>query len=93
MTGHTWGFTSRIVSDVPVLFCLILVRTLTGASVHHDVRWNGVERHDRQMTPAHGASDEQDRDVEPSLLTSTGEEGPDDPGSLLVSRSSLFPPL
>ena len=33
---------------VPVLFCLTLVRTLTGASVHHDVRWDGMERLDRQ---------------------------------------------
>ena len=54
-----------------MLFCLILVRTLTGASVHYDVRWDGVERHDRQMTSAHGTSDEQGRDMEPSLLTST----------------------
>ena len=41
------GFTSRTVSDVPVLFYLILVRTLTGASVHHAIRRDGVERHDR----------------------------------------------
>jgi len=59
-----------------MLFCLILVRTLTGASVHHDVRRDRVERHDRQMTPAHGASDEQGRDMEPSLLTSTGSAEP-----------------
>ena len=51
-----------------MLFCLTLVRTLTGASVHHDVRRDGVERHDRQMTPAHGASDEQGREMEPSLI-------------------------
>ena len=56
---------------VLVLFCLTLVRTLTGASVHHDVSRDGVERHDRQMMAAHGASDEQDRDMEPFLLTST----------------------
>ena len=59
-------------SDMPVLFCLILVRTLIGSSVHHNVHLDGVERHDRQMMPAHGASDEQGRDMEPSLLTSTG---------------------
>ena len=76
MMGHTWGFTSRIVSDVPVMFSLILVRTLTDASVHHDVRRDGVERHDRQMTLAHGASDEQGHDMEPSLLTSIGSAGP-----------------
>ena len=29
-----------------MLFCLILVRTLTGASVHHDVRRDRVARHD-----------------------------------------------
>ena len=69
-------FTSRTVSDVPVLFCLILVWTLTGALVHHDVRRDGVERHDRQMTPAYGASDEQGRDMEPSWLTSTEAAGP-----------------
>ena len=51
-------FTSRTVSDVPMLFCLILVWTLIGTSVHHDVRRDGVERHDRQMTPTHGTSDE-----------------------------------
>ena len=62
--------------DVPVLFCLTLLRTLTGASVHHDVRQNGVEHHDRRMMHAHGASDEQDHDVEPSLLTSIGLVGP-----------------
>jgi len=59
-----------------VLFCLTLVRTLTGVSVHHDVRQDGVERLDWRMTPAHGASDRQDRDVDPSLLTSTGSAGP-----------------
>ena len=58
-------------SGVLVLFGLILVRTLTDALVHHDVRRDGVERHDRQMMPAHGASDEQGRDVESSLLSST----------------------
>ena len=76
MTGHTWGFTSRTVSGVPVLFCLVLVRMLTGASVHHDVRRDVVECHDRQMTSTHGTSDEQGRDMEPSLLTSTGSVGP-----------------
>ena len=76
MMGHTWGFTSRIVSDELVLFYLILVRMLTGASVHHDVCQDEVERHDRQMTPAYGASDEQGRDMEPSLLTSIGSAGP-----------------
>ena len=76
ITGYTWGFTSRTVSDVPVLFCLILVRTLTGASVHHDVRRDGVERHDQHMTYVHGASDEQGHDMEPSLLTSIGSAGP-----------------
>ena len=76
MTGHTWGFTSRTVSGMPVLFCLILVRTLIGASVHHDVRRDRVKRHDRQMTPVHDASDEQGRDKELSLLTSTGSAGP-----------------
>ena len=55
MTGHTWGFTSRTVSGVLVLFYLTLVQTLTGASVHHNVRRDGVERHDRQIAPAHGA--------------------------------------
>ena len=63
------------VLDVPVLFCLTLVRTLIGASVHHDVRRDGMERHDRQMMPAHGVSDEQGRDMESSLLTSTGSAG------------------
>ena len=76
MTGHTWGFTLRIVLGMPVLFYLILVRTLIGVSVHHDVCRDEVERHDRQMTPAHGASDEQGRDMEPSLLTSTRSTGP-----------------
>ena len=47
---------SRTVSDVSVLFCLILVRTLTGVSVQHDIRRDGVERRDWQMTPMHGAS-------------------------------------
>ena len=76
MTRHTWGLTSRTVLDVPALFCLTLVRTLIGVSVHHDVRRDGVERHDRQMVPTHGASDEQDRYMEPSLLTSIGSVGP-----------------
>ena len=49
---------------------------VTGMSVHHDVRWDGMEPHDRQMTPAHGASDGQGHDVEPSLLTSTVSVGP-----------------
>ena len=57
---------------MPVLFCLILVRTLTGASVHHDVRRDGVECHDWQMTSAHGTSDGQGHDVELSLLTWIG---------------------
>ena len=80
-----------------MLFCLTLVRTLTGASVHHDVHQDGVERHDPQTTPAHSASDGQGRDVEPSLLTSTGsvgphkgEEGPSDPRSLLLSLSLVL---
>ena len=74
--GHTWGITSGTASDVPVLFCLTLVRALTGTSVHHDVRQDGVERQDRETMPAHGASDGQDNDVELSLLTSTGSVGP-----------------
>ena len=45
-------------SGVPVLFCLILIRMLTGTLVHHDIRRDGVERHDRQMTLMHGASNE-----------------------------------
>ena len=76
MMGHTWVFTSGIMSDVLMLFCLTLVRTLTGMLVHHDVHRDGVERHDWQMTPAHGTSDEQGRDMEPSLLTSTGSVRP-----------------
>ena len=28
-----------------MLFCLTLKRTLIGASVNHDVRWNGMECH------------------------------------------------
>ena len=44
---------------MPVLFWLTLIRTLTGTSVHHDARRDGMGRHDRQMTPAHGSSDEQ----------------------------------
>ena len=59
-----------------MLFYITLLQTLTDALVHNDVRQDGMERYDRQMTPAHGASDEQDRDVEPSLLTSTGSAGP-----------------
>ena len=74
--GHTWGFTLGTASDVPVLFCLTLVRELTGASVHHNVRQDRVERHDREMTPAHGTSDGQGRDVELSLWTSIGSVGP-----------------
>ena len=76
MKGRTWGFTSGIASGVLVLFDLTLVQGLTGASVHHDVRQDGVERHDREMMPAHGASGGQGRDVELSLLTSTGSAGP-----------------
>ena len=76
VTGHTRGFTSGTASDVPVLFCLTLVQTLIDASVHHDVRQDAVERHDREMTPAHGASDGQGRDMELSLLTSIGSVGP-----------------
>ena len=59
-----------------MLFCPTLVRGLTGASVHHNVRQDRVERHDRDTIPAHGASDGQGRDVELSLLTSTGSAGP-----------------
>ena len=65
--GPTWGFTSRTVSGMPVLFCLILVRTLIGALVHHGVRRDGVEHHDQQMTLVHGASNEYDHDMEASL--------------------------
>ena len=61
---------------VPMLFCLILVRMLIGTSVHHDVRREGVERHDQQMMPMHGASDEQGRNMELSLLMSIGLVGP-----------------
>ena len=63
--------------NVPVLFCITLVRTLTGTSVHHDVCQDGVEHHDWETTPAHGASDGQGRDVELSLLTSIGSVGPE----------------
>ena len=63
-------------SGMLVLFCLILIRTLIGVSVHHDVCRDEVERHDRQMTPAHGVGDEQGHDMEPSLLTSIGSAGP-----------------
>ena len=76
MMGHTRQFTSRTVSGMLVLLCLTLIRTLTGTSVHRDVRRDGVERHDRQMTPAHGASDGQGRDEKLSLLTSIGSMGP-----------------
>jgi len=76
MMGHTWEFTLGTASGVPVLFCLTLVRALTGAPVHHDVRQDGVKRHDRETTPAHGANDGQGHDVELSLLTSTGSAGP-----------------
>ena len=55
-----------------MLFCLTLVRALTGTSVHHDVRQDGVERNDRETTLAHGASDGQGHDVDLSLLTSIG---------------------
>ena len=82
---------------MPVLFCLTLVQTLTDASIHHDVRRDRVERHDRQMTPAYVASDEQGRDMKLSLLTSTGwqdshegEEGPGNPRSLLLSLVLLL---
>ena len=75
MTGHTWGFTSGIASDIPVLFCLTLVRALIGASVHHDVRQDRVERHDWKMTPTQGASNEQGHNMELSMLTSTGSVG------------------
>ena len=76
MTGHTWGFTSGTASGVPVLFCLTPVRALIGVSVHHDVRDDGVEHHDQEMTPAHGTSDGQGHDMELSLLTSIGSVGP-----------------
>ena len=76
MTGHTWGFTSGTASGVPVLFYLTLVRALTCVSVHHNVRQDGVERHDRETMPAHGTNDGQGRDVELSLLTSIGLVGP-----------------
>ena len=56
-------------------FCVTLVQGLIGVSVHHDVCQDGVERHDRETTPAYGASDGQGRDVELSLLTSTGSVG------------------
>ena len=59
-----------------MLFYLTLVRALIGVLVHHDVRKDGVERYDREMTPTHGASDRQGHDVELSLLTSTGLAGP-----------------
>ena len=74
--GHAWGFTLGTALGEPVLFHLTPVRTLTGMSIHHDVRQDEVERHDRQTTPAHGASDGQDHDVAPPLLTSIGSAGP-----------------
>ena len=58
------------------LFRLTPIQTLMGALIHHNVCQDGVERHDRQMTPAYGVSDGQGRDVESSLLTSTGSRGP-----------------
>ena len=57
MTGHTRGFTSGTVLGVLVLFLLTLVGTLTVVSVHRNVHQDGVELHDQQMTPVHGASD------------------------------------
>ena len=46
------------------------------------------------MAPAHGATDGQDRDVKPSLLTSTGSadlhEGEEGPGDLKGLRLSLW---
>ena len=63
-------------SGIPVLFYLTLIRGLTDASVHHDIRQDGVERHDQETTPAHGASDGQGHDVELSLLMSIGSAGP-----------------
>ena len=62
-------------SGVPVLFYLTPVRTLIGVLVRHDVRQDRVEHHDQETTPAYGASDGQGRDVELSLLTSTGSAG------------------
>ena len=62
-------------SDVPVLFCLILVWTLIGTSVHHDIRQDGVERHDRETMPAHGTSGRQGHDMELSMLMSIGSVG------------------
>ena len=58
-----------------MLFCLTIVRTMTGASVYHDVRQDEMERHDRQTTSARDASYGQGHDVELSLLTSTGLAG------------------
>ena len=57
VTGHTWGFASGTASGIPVLFYLTLIRALTGTLVHHDVRQDGVERHNQEMTPAHDAND------------------------------------
>jgi len=45
-------------------------------SASHTIRWDGMERHDQLTAPAYGASDEQGRDVEPSLSSSTGTAGP-----------------
>ena len=97
LVGHTGGFTSGTLLGVPVLFCLILVRALTGVSVHHDTRQDRVERHDWETTPAHGANVGQGHDVELSLLTSTGsvgpcegKEGPSDPRGLLLLLILLF---
>ena len=75
---------------------------MTGASVHYDVRQDRAERHDWHMMSARGASDRQDHDAKPSLLTSIGstgphegEEGPDDPEGFWLSLSLvlLFPLL
>ena len=55
-----------------MLFYLTLIRGLTGTLVHHDIRQDGVERHDRETTPMHGTSDRQGHDMELSLLMSTG---------------------
>ena len=49
---------------------------MTDTSVHHDVHRDGMERHDWQMTPAHGASDEQGHDIEPSLLSMKEKKDP-----------------
>ena len=87
---------------MPVLFCLTLLRTLTGVSVHHDARRDGMGHHDRQTTPAHGVSDEQGRDVKPShvdiyRIGGTCMKEKKDPMVLAaffyLSRSSRFSPL